>query len=1179
MMKIQILNKGQGMVTAKSVSISIIASIAIVGTLGFSGCGGSETATTVAEVTQSKPDQNIKQNPVGTSVIEGRVELDIQPTDKTIKSVPDARSEIVAYNLNDNTVYKTTSDKSGYYTLAGLTAGNYQIVASSSLSTLKSVKNVYLSRDTRQTVNVILQAAGSIKGKIIANHYALTPTLRVYIPGTSYMSTVDENGNFELLNIPVGEVTLYFADMSFYNSGYTEGYPSMTERFYTKNVSVVAGKVTSLPDVNPFVITVIKAPDLKSGSTLEFQYEGVPLYLNTNVSTEEIKAKTTLVDDKNNSYPVNVGVLYEHDDYTAGFANAIRIGSQSILPAGSYTLTVALEEPYSKTITLKDKLAVWEDNDLNNGIYYREIGLTFPKKVPSDINASDITIKGDDNTTFTPVLKTLLDESNSIGLLGDFKLGTKYSVALSGNLASLYPDGLFYVNENGIFLDGLTITGTVINSIYPYNGQKDVSLLGTVSFTILHADSIDLASVKAVLDGKEYTLKNGGLSTYTNYNNLYDDREDRTFTLKGVKLHYATDYTLEVKAKNVMGDEIKKTSKFTTLTPKTVGMLPYTVGEAEFFDKLNGEAPLQAYFNVPIDATSGAILLHDDTHDKDVETQLYNGDGYNSAIRTNDTDTAYNVSFKAEELLPNTKYTMKVTGFNADDYTIADVQNTFITPSRQFAWSSIKNGTYYEAEAFNNRLAFAFFGKLTDAEKKDIVANLTITSFSKAMPSDKSHPVPLSLWETGVYAEMLYLSFAIESNKSYELHFGGETAKMLNIPDSKLTFMTVNPDLNLGAITVDVINRMYVDVSMLNPDKGYDDGNLSALEYQAKGSVNLQIPLSKHYEDGCSYDERYDVNVTKIDKWFSGEDLNITSSNAYNSWEYHGSAYNTEGGYIPGYYSCDTVYLAQFTVKAEDNSSISVTIPQDALGDGFVGQDLNKTLKVTMPVNKAYTIDNTGQYIYIEFVSPVLASDLKSHLNVVTDPDGIYRGMEFMSREYIDGDDSYATKVRLDFDKSTYSIFKFNLTGTLSFYDIATHTLKEDAIDINKTGMNFLDADLIPLKVEDGPVAEDGQREIAIVFNTKVDLDSVIKKDENGTVTSVSFELKDDENNTIAITDAKNQYDYEGDYLGLITASDLNASKVYTLKQTQTIKKLGSTQSLEAGSINTQIHFEEGEEE
>ncbi len=1175
-MKTQNLDKGQNMLKAKS--ISIIASIAIVGSLGLSGCGGSSSNATSPGVTQT--NQNTTAQKIGTSVITGKVQLDTTPTNRTVKSTTDATSEIVAYNMNDNTQYTTTSDKSGNYTLSGLTEGEYQVVASSSRTTLRSVRKVSVKRDTRQTVNVVLQAAGSIKGKIL--YTSGSTSMTVYIPGTSYMSTVDSDGNFELVNVPVGDVTLFFT-----NPDYNDGYNSTT--YYTRNVSVKAGKVTSLPSVNPFVTTVTRFNGLQSGSSLELRYMGIRVMFNRNIDTTYMKSRITLTNANGDKFPVALGIGYgDSDALEPGSDNHILVESKDVLPAGTYTLNIATQEPYSKTFTIDNKLAVWEDSDLDGGMYKRDIGLAFPGTVPTDINTSEITVTGNDGTTFTPTLKELKDSPDSIGLAGNFKTGVKYAISFTGDLATKYPDGIFYVGTNGdqISLNGIYIDGTNINYISPYNGSTNVQLVNnSIGFGLSHSEAIDLSTVKATLDGKEYTIKNGGLLTDSNnYNhNYWDDGQYRSFSLKGADLEYAKDYNLTVTAKDVLGADINKTSSFTTMTPMTVGMLPYTQGDYnDMLDNFDDYAPLKAYFNAPVDEKSGNIQLHDDTNDKVVGTSPVFNEGYGSSYApySNDTSTQYHVGFSAEELLPNTTYTMTVTGFKAHGYTVADANTTFTTPPRQFVYASVANGSYENASILQNRLSFNFYGKLTDAEKADLVKNLTITSFNMAMPTDKSHPTPLALWDTDAkYGERLYLSFTIDDDSSYELKFAGTTASKLHIPNSKLTFMTTKPGDSqyTGNINkVNVIDNMYVGVDAINPEVGYNDGNLSALVYQAKGFVNVDIP-TKMYDGSCDYN---DNNASEIYSWLSGTDLNITNASASSTYTWHNSYYDENNQYHSSFNSCDKIYKANFTVKTDNNSSVTLNIPQSALGTDFTANDLTRTLDVHMSDPAGYDVQEYGSQFQVHFNSPVLMPDL----NITTNPDGIYQGASSEGNRYYDANTTYYTKgVDFTFDASEYSMFEYTMQGKVSYYDIATHTVKKDAIDINKTGIVFTQPDLTPLELKEGPMA-DASNEIALLFNSTIDIDSVVTKDENGAVTSSAFELIDnDDNSTISITDARDGYNgtYDSDTgmniypLELTTAEDLNTSKTYTLKQTQAIKKLGSTQSLEAGSIDTEVDLSE----
>jgi len=1159
-MKTQNLNKGQYML--KKTSISVIASMAIVGTLGFSGCGSdsssalvtSSTAVTQPQVEETSivPTTSTTTSRVGTSVIEGTVALDMTATDRTVKSAVSATSEIVAYNLDDNTEYTTTSDTSGEYILSGLTEGSYQVVATSSVTSLRSVRNVEVTRDTRIVVDVVLQAAGSIQGTLSGYYEDMTDMI-VYIPGTSYMSTVDYSGNFELINVPIGEVTLFVK--------------SAMGDIYTTNVSVTAGEVTTLPSVNPFATTVLSAYDLASNSTLELKEVGIKVRTNNSMSVESMAAITTLVNSVGEEVAVTVSPVYDWEDYDI---NYFAISSTDLLAAGEYTLIINTDEVYEKTITVQKKIAVFGDTYVDSGFYHRNLAIAFTGAVPADLNASDITVTGDDNSTISVTLENASD-LNTILLLGDFKLGVAYSVALTGTLADEYPDGLFYVGQyDNISTSNITMYGARISSLYPYNGQDNVSLLNSIGFYIYEAESIDLSTVKATFNGKEYTLENKGLITDP-YVNSY-----RSFSFAVEGLNYATEYNLSIVASDVLGSEISSSSTFTTLTPETVGMLPYPTEYAdEIFNNLNLEAPLQAFFNVPVDETSGVITLHDDTNAKDVATSRYND--YNNYVPyINDISTDHSVSFVPEEMLPNTTYTMTVSGFKANEYTLADTTTTFTTPSRQLMYSSVQNSSYIDSRYADNRVSFFFYGKLTDTEKAEIVANLDITSFRLALPEDKSHPAPLALWATdSMYGETLYISFTIDPDTSYELTFAGTTASSLGMTSSSLTFMTYGEDNTATSATlipVNVIDSIYAYREVTNPTVGYNDGNLSALEYVGRGSVNLRLPVVKldYYDSyACSNIEN---NTTEIDTWLSGTDLNITSSSSYvsSSPQYHSSQY-IDGSYISSYYSCDVTYNASYTMSEDINNSVIVSVPVNVIGGGFIADSLVETTNIPAVNAMDYTVYSYGSEIGIDFNSYVL----DTNFTVTTNPADLHSYTDSYSSAFDENGSAYFKNVQFMFDSSNYSIFGYTISGTLSYYDIATHTIKTDAIDLNVSGVNLVQADLEPLTF--GEVYATEPSIIAIEMSSSVDTDSVVVEDENGTVIATSFELTDENNDTISIVSAYNYTDYNYDTnsyestLRLGLASDLNSSLSYTLVQTEDIKKENSTQTLDAGSINVDV--------
>lgn len=1139
------INSTKGAMMSLAKSISVVASIALIGGLGFSGCNNSSQSDSSA-VTQTQDDQIVVKQGVG--IIEGSVNVDTTPQDRTLKSVS-ATSEVVAYNLSDNTQYTTMTDSSGNFTLTGLTSGIYQVVASSTSSTMRSVMQVDLTRETRATVTVNLQAAGGVKGKL---KYFTSDTI-VYVPGTSYLSTVDANGNFELINIPVGEVTLYVASQSYYQ--YETG------AAYSTNVTVTAGETNILPEINPLITTVSSADFTTASVSLGLKHDGIDLILNNSVTDTTMKAAVTLKNAANENIEVNVFNPYKNTT-----SNYFKVQSVGVVPAGQYTLSVAIPdgETYTRTFTVQNKAAVFNYGRYN-GFYKPSLGIAFAED-PATINVADITVTNSKSevVTLSGVKHTVRD--NWI-LEGTFDPAETYTVTLTGALAALAPDGVVYIrgtdSDLTVFSAGIQIDGLSVSSIYPYNGSTNVGLESSLGFSLNNAQALDLNTLKVTIGTEELTLANGGLTTSTN-ESWYSNSFSRSVSVHSKTIEYAKEHTMTISAKDALGNDISAASTFTTITPAIVGLLP---DPADVLDNLDScEGVLQAYFNVPVDPASGSVTLHDDTNNVDIALSFANGCSSaptSAPMSINDTSTPYHIGFNPTSILPETTYTMSVSGYSADGYRLADRSVTFTTPKRHLLWTSVQNGDYARAQYLNNKVEFNFFGTLSDTEKAELTAGLTITSAGLAMSSDKSHPTPLALWETTPVGEKLILAFTIESGKSYEFDFGtSDAAKAMGMSGTKLTFMT-EP---LGGSSARVSN-MFSSFSI-----GGFDVNEAGLS--VSGYANLQVPqyvgsgeYSEVYNE-CYYGNIPSVATNKdISSWFSNG-TNVTYSYASRDLRYHSGYYDQNNNYVSSYYSCDYSYSVNFSAPADYNStaSITITVPDSEVGEGVSVKSMTQTATYDVPVADGYRVEFYGNEVAFYFASPIDVENAK--IDVTTNPAGINYSVVSSGLLYLNNV-QYARSVVFTFDNPAYSVYQATFNGTLSALNVETNSTV--SVGVDKTATIYTQADLEPLSVVSTPVATT-MSSFVIPYNRYVDVESTYTQDANGTLTSMAFEVVDETNTTVAIANVASSSVYmNGTYIPVLQfymGGDFNTSKTYTVTQTGDIKAQSSTQTLDAGYTN-----------
>ncbi|MEA1983214.1 MAG: carboxypeptidase regulatory-like domain-containing protein, partial [Campylobacterota bacterium] len=916
----------------KTNSISLAASLALAGSLTFVGCG-SDSADTTSTSTNTTPEVTTESSQqLQTGSISGTVSFINNPTDRTIRN--NATTEIVAYNLNDNTSYTTTSTTQGEYDLNGLTPGDYQIVATSTATTMRAIRQTTVERDTRAVLNISLTATGTIKGTV--TNMDLYQSI-VHIPGTSYISTVDSEGNFEIINVPAGDVTISF-------NGY-----------HMQNVTVAGGEESIVTFGETIDDTKFNVDSLATDSTLEMHHEGLRIWSNYNsYRLSEFQELVSLVDS--NGTAVDAVVEYSYDWYGDDqYANNFVVKTASVADAGIYTLTIGTDEPYTQEITLQDKVAVFSDSyTKSSGVYHKFIGLAFSN--PVDLNTSDVTLSYVDDTNNTQVLTvSALEKSewneNEYLIAADFEHNVEYTVTLD---SSVQEDELFYVSDKGWYADSISLRETRVGYISVDDNEEGVKLDSELRFEIYDSEALDLKTLQVTLGDQNLTLANGGLRSYNNYSYYYNHLD---IVVDKSSIGYSQDVTMHITANDSYGVKaLERVVNFTTITPATVGVVPYVNtndnDDEWLYDLLNhsyynDQAGLKAYFNVPVDSTSGAITLYDNTRGESVE--LY-GDSISSTpvIYSNDTNTPYSVRAYPTSIRPNTEYTMTVAGYTTEDGTkIAEKTNTFTTPSRRVISNSVSNGTLRDASQFNNRVEFTLFGRLSDEEKVSFENGLDITSFDTAMPEDKFHPKPLILWDDLSYGSKLILAFTIESGTSYELSFSGDVAKELEMSASPLTFMTMK---EMESTTIDGAPEFNI-VSNFYTNSPYQDSNLSNVSETLSGHASVTIPYivdeyhnwdsemkceNLRYKNIYNYsgDENTpDVNASAISEWIS-DDANVTST--YLSDMYYNShyGYDENGNYLGRYYSCDVRYSAKFNIPNEVNSTVSINVPQSALEQG-----------------------------------------------------------------------------------------------------------------------------------------------------------------------------------------------------------------------------------------------------
>jgi hypothetical protein len=1141
-------------------SISVAASLALVGSLTLTGCiGESNSAATTNNETTTKTQNTVQEKHTGS--IEGVVKLLNNPTNRSTRS-NDATSQITAYNLDNNTKYVTTTDADGNYLLADLTEGNYQVIATSTQTNKRSVRQVNVQRDTRSVVDIVLEATGSIKGTIDLSTIDYDNPGVVMIPGTSYLSTIDENGNFHITNVPSGEVTIAMFSGD------------------SKVVSVNGGEATEIgtwnlenndEPQNFDYINYVQTP--RYNSTLEMQHDGIRVDI-YNFDLEQFKDMVTLVDSEGITIELEIELDY-HDKYDNRYDYSIE--STSTPQAGTYTLQIAFSEDkvYEKSFVLEDKVAVFDESYNGNGIYKKAMGIAFSTPL-EELDPTLVTITDEDGTILTvdSVEKVEQDEDPAFFLLeADFDSTKTYTVILDSTIAE---SGVFYPDQYYSNKDSVTIGDVDVSGLYDLENRDDVSLDQSIDFYINGRDALDLQTLQVTINDVNYTIQNGGIKSgsYDYYYDYWYNSDE--FTIVGNKLDYDANVTMSITANDSYGDKaIDKTIEFKTIKPQTVGVEPYDRDRDdlhEWFD-LGGNGLLRAYFNVDVDKNSGYITLHDDTNDKDIDTKPHD-DYYNRIPYSNNTDTPYDIRFDAKEIMPNTTYTMTVAGYKTPNgYELEEKTHTFTTPKAGVISLSARNGDMVDADYLENTFEFAFFGKLSDEQKDNIVNNLTITSAHSNMQTDATHPIPIAIWEDEVYGQNLILAFTIEDGKSYEIDFAGSEAQRLGIDSSKLTFMTRAKDIPTNEPTDSL--PYYEVIDYIDYGITYDE-NLSK-GGKAGGSFRLEVPVNVtdeyyYYDENGTYHNSYsdcynntDINSSLVKEWISGDDINITYTNAYTSFDHGRSRYDRDGNYLDYFYTCNVIYNGEFTTSSEADSSVNITVPEHEMSYGIDAGENNITRVLDPRVfEQDYRFDIYGGYnneLEISFNFPVSKESLEQLLintnpitNIKIDPDD-YNYFDNEGNKYVDN-------VKVKYDSTNYGVLQINIDDNLTYFDVPNAVTKD--MNIKESEVIYTDADFNPLSYLVTPFSEDN-KSIFMMFNADVEIDSIF--DSQNSVSA--FQVKDDQNNTIGLSsilgteDCWNGTDDCKVRVGL--SQEMKTNTQYTIEQISAIKKDDSFYTIPAG--------------
>ncbi len=1134
--------------------ISITLSIALASALGLSGCGSSNAPSSNIEKLDSKTD-NINK---GTNVLSGKIVLDETPiAQRSLRSLSSRVYSISAYNLDTKSVYKTTTDARGLYTLSGLSDGEYQVIAENDQVSKSAVQRVTLSKGVRKVVDFTLQAAGSIKGHIDGARV-------VFIPGKDHVSYADKNGNFEITNIPVGTYKL--------------GYISDNGKGVV-DITVKTG-LSDLGNINAFSNIIEVDTNLPLG-VLQLHYEGLKFHINSDSKLAyKLLENTKLFDSNGDEVEIDVrdyeGFSSKADSvevrdntklYYEGSSYG-RIYTKEIVPAGEYVLKISasssdiLDEDIEYKFSVDEFGVIATNYDYENSSRIMDVYL--PKSVASDKQAlfSDLKVREKGSSSSLNV-KVVWTNDTQFTIFGGFKSGVEYEVELTNEQKAIV-GGLRSEKEE------LKFKSAQISRIYP-SDRDDISTDQKLSVYIDNMAELDPSTV-------QITVNNGTTSTTYSKNEIIFDGQNgyyyagygSSLSVANLKLEYAKDYSVKVEAKDIYGNKLEKESVFSTLSPKIIELEPEDM--SDIFDDSQ-----RIEFNVNIQKDSGKITIEDLTEDSSVEE-----------IKKIDDYYVYSsVRFKLEEILPNHKYKITASGFKTHDgVEITSKSTEFTAPPRMmFIDSQYRQNINVNPDNFKHKVKLSFFGKLSDSEKKFIENHLIVTSYNQAIKSDSTHPVRKLFFNDTKGGTDLIVAFTIDKNTNYELAFN-DISGLSDIV------------LPRGA----EVNRAFLSFSTLRTGSDSSDSNgmsiIESMNFNINNSTmsNQSLNISFNIPGHTEYDNKSYREVCKTEAGIlSNEDalnllkesFNLTDQNdtvetkinnfyVHNSGSYYSKEYTSVCRYEANM-NFETDYDKKYTATLDFRETFPYSVPTkskllikefktDPIGKLNFWVEDNKNsdaIKLHITPNAPIVNSNLSDILHlsVEGIDTNITMNVDSHL----DMDGIEAPGDSGDKEI-----KRVDSIEFLIPRTAYSVSKFTLSKAegenLRFYNNKTKQVEENAQILSEpiVFVESVSPDLVPLKVDELQTTSTENNALNISFNRAINLADLVKFRKNTLeIEDIAFKVEDESGKDIPISyiAKKDESKFE---LGLSSPLDVTKEYKLSLKEGKSIQVAFGVQKLES---------------
>jgi len=1151
-------------------TVSIAAAVAIVGMIGLSGCGAGDATEgeTVSSSTLSHQDQTMRQQARATIV--GRVVEDRVGQDRRLQSVD--KIEVTAINLDTNKRLTTTAQKDGTYRFDNVELGDYQIVAKKRGATV-GIRKISLREPMEVKVEpVVLTATGMLKGQVAGYNQEIGV---VYIPGTSYIAIPDDQGKFELNNVPVGDYTLRFV----IGESFSEDYYNYQGSYIDRDVHVDAeGTDLGLVDLHPFDV---KYAYIGGDSVNALNREGIHVYLTQPATKESIETSVKLykVDPATGDLEA---VDIEIDPLGAPMPDnsmaSFRVKPVDEVTAGKYRLVITntlqsrdgktLEDTYTKDYTVRKYIDMYTQTTRYNSNYKTKVILEFPETVDPADKDMNVTIVDDEGKVLPNLVK--LWKGNTLILMGDFEHNKHYTVQLPDNISEKY--GQFRDNKVDFY------TKIWIESISNSWSYKTPTLQ-KIQCSIANSSIVDLSSIRVfvTVDGaQKVEIPKEKLQ----FNNSYYWNDDLTVSFE-YKVPYSTTYTVEVTAKDIWGEEKSRRQVFTTITPTVYNFVP-----SEVYELVEGR--VWVHSNVAMQE-GGNVRFTDENNQSNSRTLPLKKEGGSSLFYD-----LKELGRVGDFLKPAHVYRVTLEGVRTEDgnVTINVTPQQIITPPVSIVSTSIRNGAVdIDPEAVDHHVMFNFFGFLSDEQKAAIEGNLTITSYRGPLKEDNlTHPSPKIYWDDHEQmGSVMGVAFTMDPGTNYEIGLKNNAVIPGVVIENKLlTFKTQGQEGHTTMPEFTVINQgsgfngsIQIDRNESGAATGY------SIPYHADFRYPIDVVKDEYGNERCGepYTKQDVIKNVHLYDNINNKEVNISQSlKIYNDVS---SYWNYENG--KSYRICYQYgYLNQKIRIDGYDRNVSVTLHVDATSDQYRLIRTDETSKSHMPPFGTYTVQSVGDSaetytIAVESITPMNIEELNASLHNETffkvDPATKILSIRWNEWNSFkdDQNNTYVTSVRLLMAKPKYSLVNVTIGGGDGVSGLNLYTGQPTAMMTQPTSRLIeIHPDLTPLKVtsvKSEMVNGELNRGLRLRFNRAVKPEDVATFNEEGNLTDVPINISP----AINITEAQLETEWIGSNIEgvksvlYILQEPMDANQTYqvTLKDNRTIETL--TETYEIKDLNMTV--------